>query len=83
MGLPAFITIPRPIRRGNDGGFKSGGPVDRSLSKLQIYFAAGEKEQVQRAADMCGVSVSEFIRQLARTAITALEVPSDGHNQHR
>lgn len=81
--LPAFITIPRPIRRGTDGGYKTSSDAERSGAKLQVYFAPGEKELVKSAAAKCGMTVSEFVRQLTKTAVIALEARSDGHDQHR
>ena len=73
MSLPAFITIPRPIRRGNEGGTKAGSDHERThTGKLQVYLAPGEKELVKRTAQLCGVSVSEFIRQLVVTTAESL-----------
>lgn len=82
MSLPPFITIPRPTRR--HGPKKSGSDAERYQAKMQIYFAPGEKELVQRAADLCGCTVSEYLRQLANHSVTALEVSNGtGTDQRR
>lgn len=71
--LATFLTVPRPRKQARTGK-KVADERDRFKGACRAYFSPDELRIVQRAAQLCDCSGSEFLRQLALTAAATLGV---------
>ncbi len=81
--LTPFVTIPRPVVAPMPSNSRSTEErVTKNVNdRLGVYLRPGEQRIIERAAKLCNVSKSEFVRQAAINVCTALGV-DDGTGEN-